>query len=302
MEATYFSEKIGGRFMHFPAKHFLTTVLATTLVMTSMTASAGNWYNPGSWFQPAEETTTPTNTLEKVTPTASQPVEKAATETKATPKASPEKTSHGWWGKLKSKKADATQAKKPEPSEKAPATADDQAPKHLGAMLQTQRGNIVIEFYEKDAPQTVQNFKALVEKKFYDAPGMKFHRVIPGFVIQTGDPTGTGYGGSDKKIQLEVDNKLSHDGPGVVAMARGPRPDSASSQFYITLTPQKHLDGKYAIFGHVISGYDVLSKIEKDNVLYGVKLIDTSTITREEPVKTSKGLMNLFHGNNNAQQ
>lgn len=170
----------------------------------------------------------------------------------------------------------------------------------LGALIQTQRGNITIALFEDEAPVTVRNFKRLVEDKFYDSPNMMFHRVVPGFVVQTGDPTGTGYGGSKESIPLEVDNKLMHDGKGVVAMARGARPDSATSQFYITLTSQKQLDGKYAIFGQVVSGLDVLDKIEKGDKVYGVKLIDLSSVVRdkstasEEPGMFKKIFSNPF--------
>jgi cyclophilin family peptidyl-prolyl cis-trans isomerase len=116
---------------------------------------------------------------------------------------------------------------------------------------------------------------------------MKFHRVIPGFVIQTGDPTGTGAGGSKETIPLEVKNTLSHDTKGMVAMARGADLHSATSQFYITLAPQRTLDGKYAIFGKVISGLDVLDKIEKGDMLYGVRPVAPNAATQEEkPQKT----------------
>ncbi|MGE0200060.1 MAG: peptidylprolyl isomerase [Candidatus Melainabacteria bacterium] len=152
---------------------------------------------------------------------------------------------------------------------------------YTGAVIETQKGNIVVEFYKDQAPETVRNFMALASTGFYNNINMKFHRVIPGFVVQTGDPTGTGAGGSGKRIPLEVDNKLSHDAKGMVAMARGPDPNSATSQFYITLAPQKTLDGKYAVFAHVISGLDVLEKIEKDDRVYGVKLIDAATVARD---------------------
>lgn len=131
-------------------------------------------------------------------------------------------------------------------------------------------GKIVIELYPNIAPRTVKNFKNLVEEKFYD--GVIFHRVIYDFMIQTGDPTGTGFGGSEKKIKGEFDingikNNLSHT-RGVVSMARaGANPEteqtmnSASSQFFIVQADSTHLDGKYAAFGKVISGMDVVDKI-----------------------------------------
>ncbi len=131
-------------------------------------------------------------------------------------------------------------------------------------------GKIVIELYPNIAPRTVKNFKNLVEEKFYD--GVIFHRVIYDFMIQTGDPTGTGFGGSEKKIKGEFDingikNNLSHT-RGVVSMARaGANPEteqtmnSASSQFFIVQADSTYLDGKYAAFGKVVSGMDVVDKI-----------------------------------------
>jgi cyclophilin family peptidyl-prolyl cis-trans isomerase len=143
-----------------------------------------------------------------------------------------------------------------------------------GALLETERGNIVIELYPDQAPKTVENFTRLVKDGFYNKPGMKFHRVVPGFVVQTGDPSGTGYGGSDKTIPLEVNNRLSHNIQGMVAMARGRDINSATSQFYITLASQTYLDGKYAIFGKVVQGLDVLGQIQLNDKLYGVQLVE----------------------------
>jgi cyclophilin family peptidyl-prolyl cis-trans isomerase len=157
------------------------------------------------------------------------------------------------------------------------------------ALVETQRGQCVIELFPNDAPKTVANFIHLVESGFYNQTGMVFHRVVPGFVIQTGDPTGTGEGGSEQTIPLEVNNKLSHDRKGVVAMARTYAPNSASSQFYITLTSQRHLDGKYAIFGHVIRGLSVLENIKQGDSLYGVRFISANELPPAEP-KTILGV------------
>lgn len=177
-------------------------------------------------------------------------------------------------------------------TEATPATPDtlkegqekktlDEAKKMRACLVETQRGTIVFELFPDEAPMTVANFVKLVNEGFYNQNTMKFHRVVPGFVVQTGDPTGTGAGGSKDRIPLEVKNRLSHDTKGVVAMARGPSPNSATSQFYFTLAPQKTLDAKYAIFGRVVSGLDVLDKIEKNDRVYGVKLVDLSTVTRD---------------------
>lgn len=156
--------------------------------------------------------------------------------------------------------------------------------------IETEKGTITIKLFEEEAPQTVANFKKLVNNGFYNRYNMKFHRVIPGFVAQTGDPTGTGAGGSKETVPLEVKNHLSHDEKGVVAMARGADLHSATSQFYITLAPQRGLDGKYSIFGKVIAGLDVLDKIEKGDMLYSIKSIDASSVVKEQQPNEHKGI------------
>jgi peptidyl-prolyl cis-trans isomerase B (cyclophilin B) len=156
-----------------------------------------------------------------------------------------------------------------------------------GVLLETERGTIGFTLFAKDAPITVANFEKLVAQGFYNVPTMTFHRVVPGFVVQMGDPTGTGMGGSDAKIPLEVKNKLTHGRKGMVAMARSADPDSASSQFYITLAPQSSLDGKYAVFGEVVSGLDVLDKIEQGDRVLGVKLVDPATLVANKPATKS---------------
>ena len=126
-------------------------------------------------------------------------------------------------------------------------------------------GKIVMELYADIAPITVTNFVKLVQEKFYD--GLTFHRVVEGFMIQTGDPKADGTGGSDEKIFGEFaangfENNLSHT-RGVISMARRGNPyyDSASSQFFICHGDSTFLDGQYAAFGRVISGMDVVDKI-----------------------------------------
>ena len=124
-------------------------------------------------------------------------------------------------------------------------------------------GVIDIELDEKAAPLTVENFLKLVNVKFYD--GTIFHRVIPGFMIQGGDPQGTGMGGPGWTIKGEfsangVDNPISHK-RGVISMARAMDPDSAGSQFFIMHADADYLDGQYAAFGHVVSGMDVVDRI-----------------------------------------
>lgn len=147
-------------------------------------------------------------------------------------------------------------------------------------------GLMIAELYPKTAPITVENIKSLVKDKFYD--GIIFHRVIKDFMIQTGDPTGTGMGGSKKEIKGEfsnnkVENNLSHV-RGVLSMARrGGNPDteetmnSASSQFFIVHKDSDSLDGNYAAFGKLINGYDVLDKIA-----------ESDTDANDKPVKEIK--------------
>ncbi len=122
---------------------------------------------------------------------------------------------------------------------------------------------IVVELNEKEAPITVANFKSLVQSKFYD--GLIFHRVIAGFMIQGGDPLGTGVGGSNKRIKGEfrlngVNNGISHE-RGVISMARAQDFNSASSQFFICHADAKFLDGQYAAFGKVVEGMQTVDKI-----------------------------------------
>lgn len=137
-------------------------------------------------------------------------------------------------------------------------------------VIETNKGTIKFALYEQDAPITTANFVGLVEREFYD--GLKFHRVVPGFVIQGGDPRGDGTGGSDAKIKLEVSPQLKHDAAGVVAMARSQHPDSASCQFYITLDKISHLDMNYAVFGRVTEGLDVVMDIKQGDVMKTVRL------------------------------
>ncbi len=117
---------------------------------------------------------------------------------------------------------------------------------------------IVIELFPQSAPETVNNFVFLAEEGWYD--GVTFHRVIPGFMAQTGDPTGLGIGDPGYAINDEFDPELSHDGPGVVSMANS-GPNTGGSQFFITTGPATHLDGLHAIFGRVIEGMDIVENI-----------------------------------------
>jgi peptidyl-prolyl cis-trans isomerase B (cyclophilin B) len=163
----------------------------------------------------------------------------------------------------------------------APAGAGAQAPKpaekgstrvkQVAEITMEKGGVIKIEFFPEDAPKTVENFVTLAKKGFYD--GLAFHRVEPGFVVQGGDPKGDGTGGPGYKIKAEF-NKQQHV-RGVVAMARSQDPDSAGSQFYITLAPAHFLDGKYTVFGKVTSGMNIVDNIKKGDKIKSVKIIET---------------------------
>ena len=130
--------------------------------------------------------------------------------------------------------------------------------KHPKATIETTKGKIVIELYKDKAPNTVANFIKLTKQGFYN--GLLFHRVIPNFMIQTGDPNGDGTGGPGYTFSDEFSPDLHHDGPGVLSMAnRGP--DTNGSQFFITLVATPWLDGKHTIFGKVIEGQAVIEQI-----------------------------------------
>lgn len=122
----------------------------------------------------------------------------------------------------------------------------------------TNKGVFVAEMFEDKAPLTTKNFIELVEKGFYD--GIIFHRVIDGFMIQGGDPTGSGMGGPGYKIKDEFGEGLKHDDEGILSMANA-GPNTGSSQFFITLAPTPWLNGHHAIFGKVVEGMDVVRLI-----------------------------------------
>ncbi|MCB9357558.1 MAG: peptidylprolyl isomerase [Calditrichaeota bacterium] len=123
-------------------------------------------------------------------------------------------------------------------------------------------GTIVLEFYPDKAPNHVRNFKYLANNKYYD--GVIFHRVIKGFMIQGGDPTGTGQGGPGWNVNAEFNDR--HHEPGTLSMARTPDPNSAGSQFFICHVATPHLDNQYTVFGKTIKGMDIVNKIAETEV------------------------------------
>ena len=142
------------------------------------------------------------------------------------------------------------------------------------AIIETERGTIIVELYPAVAPKTVANFETLVNKGFYN--GLTWHRVVPDFVIQGGDPDGTGAGGPGYTVPGEID-KNEHHLRGSLATARtgdqvNPQRESSGSQFYICLEPQPGLDGQYTIFGGVIKGMDAVDKIQKGDHMKKITL------------------------------
>lgn len=135
--------------------------------------------------------------------------------------------------------------------------------------LKTSRGKIELELYPEHAPRTVNNFIFLAREGFYD--GVTFHRVIDNFMIQGGDPTGTGRGGPGYRFEDELTgNPLKHE-TGVISMANA-GPDTNGSQFFITHSPQPHLNGKHTVFGQVVEGMDVVDSIQQGDTILAVEV------------------------------
>ncbi len=155
----------------------------------------------------------------------------------------------------------------------------------VNAKFTTNVGEFEIELYAKECPETVWNFINLAEGKqetekkgpYYD--GLIFHRVIEGFMIQGGCPEGSGRGGPGYKFQDECNSTLRHTGPGILSMANA-GPGTNGSQFFITLAPTPHLDGRHTVFGKVISGMDVVNKIGKTETARGDRPVNDIKIEK----------------------
>jgi peptidyl-prolyl cis-trans isomerase B (cyclophilin B) len=139
------------------------------------------------------------------------------------------------------------------------------------ATIQTNRGSIRIQLHEDKVPNTVANFVKLANRGFYD--GLKFHRVIPGFMVQGGCPEGTGRGGPGYRFDDEFHPELKHDGPGVLSMANA-GPNTNGSQFFITHVATPHLDGKHSVFGRVIQGQDIVDATQQGDTMQSVTITD----------------------------
>jgi cyclophilin family peptidyl-prolyl cis-trans isomerase len=141
-----------------------------------------------------------------------------------------------------------------------PPSGDLDLSKSYAAQVVTERGAFDVELFAADAPLTVENFVNLARAGFYD--GTTFHRVIPGFMAQGGDPTGTGRGGPGYQFRDEFSSARRHDAAGVLSMANA-GPNTNGSQFFITFGPTPHLDGKHTVFGRVTSGMEIVNAIRE---------------------------------------
>jgi peptidyl-prolyl cis-trans isomerase B (cyclophilin B) len=151
----------------------------------------------------------------------------------------------------------------------APPAMKIDVAKDYAVSIETNRGTIELTLHPQHAPQTVNNFVFLAEQGFYD--GVKFHRVIADFMIQTGDPTGTGRGGPGYRFADECKgNPLKHE-RGVISMANA-GPNTNGTQFFITHVPTPHLNGKHTVFGKVTKGLDVVDSIRQGDTIVGVKV------------------------------
>jgi peptidyl-prolyl cis-trans isomerase B (cyclophilin B) len=140
-------------------------------------------------------------------------------------------------------------------------------------ILKTSRGSIEGTLFASKVPMTATNFLNLAKRGFYN--GVKFHRVIPNFMIQGGDPTGTGMGGPGYKFADEIDKTLKHSKPGLFSMANA-GPGTNGSQFFITHLPTPHLDGKHAVFGEVTKGQDVVNAIVAGDKIESIEVLDST--------------------------
>lgn len=174
-------------------------------------------------------------------------------------------------------KKDTTKVSDADGTDKSTDTKKEEKSSGNIVKFETTMGTFKAKLFTDKAPITTKNFIDLVNKGFYN--GIIFHRVIDGFMIQGGDPTGTGTGGSGVKIKDEFGPGLKHDKKGILSMANA-GPNTGTSQFFITLVPTPHLDGKHAIFGEIIEGMNIVEKIGKTKTGAGDKPVTEVKMTK----------------------
>jgi peptidyl-prolyl cis-trans isomerase B (cyclophilin B) len=152
----------------------------------------------------------------------------------------------------------------------APAQSEESM-KDIRIIVKTDKGDIEGVLYPSKAPVTVANFLNLAKRGYYD--GLKFHRVIPDFMIQGGDPTGTGSGGPGYRFEDECTPELKHDKPGIFSMANA-GPGTNGSQFFITHVATPHLDGKHTVFGSVTKGQDMVDAVAQGDTIKSIEILD----------------------------
>ena len=165
--------------------------------------------------------------------------------------------------------------------------AEDKQLSDINVVIKTSKGNIEAVVYASKAPVTSANFLNLAKRGYYD--GLKFHRVISDFMIQGGDPTGTGSGGPGYKFEDETNRSLLHDSAGILSMANSDRGKRAysntgktnGSQFFITHGPTPHLDGMHTVFGKVTNGQDVVNKIKQGDTIETIEVLDSTDLLFE---------------------
>jgi len=151
------------------------------------------------------------------------------------------------------------------------SATDTSSMQDIRIILTTSKGNIEATLQPAKAPVTVANFLNLSKRGYYN--GLTFHRVIPEFMIQGGDPTGTGSGGPGYQFEDEVKSGLKHDKPGILSMANA-GPSTNGSQFFITHVATPHLNGRHTVFGAVTKGQDIVNAIQKDDTIEKIEILD----------------------------
>ena len=146
---------------------------------------------------------------------------------------------------------------------------DHAIPTELAAVIHTDKGDIRVRLFPNEVPLTVANFVNLARRGYYD--GIKFHRVIDDFMVQGGDPTGTGTGGPGYQFRDEFSPRLKHDGPGVLSMANA-GPDTNGSQFFITHKETTWLDRRHSVFGRVVEGQEVVNALRQGDTMTGITI------------------------------